>query len=452
MIWKDFENFELKLKKLREESLEQFQHAEHIYSSKYEKQVENIFRRDVLWIKSKLKGYFILRLCDSWDLTSESGEDIFQDITKILIGELPLSREKQERLSTLLHQKISSHRVELWEEKLEKNISREPFFVLVEEFSMDGDISPEEFQILQQSYKESGDFIAAIESLPQATQQLFKEHLSLLLAQNKNEKQSSFELEYAPELKKLSGKWFNIRPVITFVARFYYKNPGKLRKHEHPKRRLRRSFKLALLRLLRIKLGNIDAEKILERFENGESFEDYFFLIYQLMEVIDENPDGEEIFQLIDKEDEAESLVVEAEENTKKILAWESLIMKIAALFGKTEAHLEEGVLEKILDKDTHFIGDEIHFAHNWENVGIYAQSQEDIDTEEDEEENDEEFDIHSSSPQTAYEILKHQFTKLEEEKKEAFKQGNYEHIDILNERLLVIQSKLEKLSKILES
>jgi hypothetical protein len=33
------------------------------------------------------------------------------------------------------------------------DISRDPFFALVEDFSIDGDISKEEFLILQQSYE-----------------------------------------------------------------------------------------------------------------------------------------------------------------------------------------------------------------------------------------------------------------------------------------------------------
>jgi len=32
------------------------------------------------------------------------------------------------------------------------DISRDPFFALVEDFALDGNISPEEFSLLQQSY------------------------------------------------------------------------------------------------------------------------------------------------------------------------------------------------------------------------------------------------------------------------------------------------------------
>jgi hypothetical protein len=45
---KDFENFELKLVKLSEESLEDFNGAEKIFEEKYAQRLEEIFPRDIL--------------------------------------------------------------------------------------------------------------------------------------------------------------------------------------------------------------------------------------------------------------------------------------------------------------------------------------------------------------------------------------------------------------------
>jgi len=77
---------------------------------------------------------------------------------------------------------------------------------------------------------------------------------------------------------------------------------------------------------------------MLEKFENGESFEDYFILIYKLMEIIDENPSNEEVFTLSEIEESTTQIVYTAEENKQKILDGESLVMRIAGLFSRADA------------------------------------------------------------------------------------------------------------------
>jgi len=99
---------------------------------------------------------------------------------------------------------------------------------------------------------------------------------------------------------------------------------------------------MALLRLLRAKLGNIDAEIIIKRFEDGEGFDDYFLLLFQLLEVIDENPDGEEVYHILKLEEDTQKLVYTAEETKKKILEGEKLTANISKLIGETDAELEQ--------------------------------------------------------------------------------------------------------------
>jgi hypothetical protein len=48
MLNKDFENFELRLVKLKEESLEDFSAAEKVFDDIYKARLEEIFPRDVL--------------------------------------------------------------------------------------------------------------------------------------------------------------------------------------------------------------------------------------------------------------------------------------------------------------------------------------------------------------------------------------------------------------------
>jgi hypothetical protein len=61
---KDFENFELKLVKLREESAEDFSAAEKIFDEKHTQRLDEIFPRDILGAKKLIKGSFLIDYVD----------------------------------------------------------------------------------------------------------------------------------------------------------------------------------------------------------------------------------------------------------------------------------------------------------------------------------------------------------------------------------------------------
>jgi len=231
------------------------------------------------------------------------------------------------------------------------DISRDPFFALVEDFSLDGNISQEEFLLLQEEFSRKKDFIAALEVLPPRLKKLFEVHIGFVLGGENSQKQHSFETEYGSEIASLQKRNINFVPVISFVAKSYYKTPGKYRNFESPKRRMSRSFKLALLKLLRTKLGNIDIESILRRFEECENFEDYFFLLYQLLEVVNERKETKEAFSLEEEEEEIQKDIFDAEQTKKKIIEGESLVVKISQLFARGDKKEEDAQGEEFLKK-----------------------------------------------------------------------------------------------------
>ncbi len=424
--------------------------AETFFQGKYESHLREIFPRDILGIKKIISSIFILQYGE-WlqNKSIPQSEEIFSRAVSFALRDIPLASERKTSLlqAILDAGKLSETKKEFF--KVSDTISRDPFYALVEDFSLDGEISREEFVLLQSAFSREQNFLRALESLPEDTKKLFLSHIHLALENNIAEKKSGFEQEYHAELKHLEARGYNVGVFAKRVARFYYKTPWKYRKYEHPKRRLRRTMKLALLQLLRLKLWNIDAQKILEQFEAGESFEDYFFILYKLLEIIDEHPKSEEIYSVLDNEDTIQTEVLSAEENKKKILQGDFLVMKIANMFSKTDAleeeHiLEEGMLGKILDTSTDIVGEDVYFNREQEHAGIYAQAS-DVSWEQEDEE-----DFDSMPPETAYEILKHRFEQVEEKKRQAFGTGDYNAIDEYNEDLLDISSKLEKLSKIL--
>lgn len=60
MLPKDFENYELRLIKLREDSRESFDMAEKYFSERYTSHLEDIFPRDILGAKKQISGLFTL--------------------------------------------------------------------------------------------------------------------------------------------------------------------------------------------------------------------------------------------------------------------------------------------------------------------------------------------------------------------------------------------------------
>lgn len=453
MFPKDLENYELRLKNFREESKDNYEIAEKYVEGKYKGILEEVFPRDVLGAKRMILWISIL---EYWEqlLQWSIGDivEIFDAALKQSIQTLPLSEENKISLKKNISSYISFSQER--EQILEKtsDISREPFFALVEDFALDGEISREEYMVLKNQYEKEWDFIKALETLPQNIRELFHAHISMSLEQNLGNKKELFQSEYHNELQALTKKWIDIDAVVFYVSRFYYKTPGRYRKYEHPKRRLRRTMKLALLKLLRMKLWNIEAEKILQRFEEGECFEDYFMILFRLLEVLDENPSKKEIHQVLENIDELDSQVHKAEETKNKILVGESLIMNIAWLLWLIDTKIhEKGIdvelLEKVLDTSTDIVWDEIHFNResDEEMAWIYAETSESL------EEDDEYKELNYASPEVSYEILSRKFHKTEEKKRRAFAEGRFDDIDLYNEELLVLETKLEKLLKIFE-
>lgn len=79
----------------------------------------------------------------------------------------------------------------------------------------------------------------------------------------------------------------------------------------------------------------------MQRFENCRNFEDFFRLLYELFDILEENPQKEEIYQVLSDETSLKSLVFTAEKTQEKILAGESIIARISQLFSHHDAKME---------------------------------------------------------------------------------------------------------------
>ncbi|MCH8518508.1 hypothetical protein LAT59_01990 [Candidatus Gracilibacteria bacterium] len=448
MLQRDKENLEQRLQQLKEDAKEDFFEAQQVFLSEYEIMLENIFSSDSFGIKGLLTAYFELTYVDMKSKTDDINiGDIFQkSLTKSLVG-LPLSSEKKQEFKKLILQLQSSQKPKTELYHSSEQLIHDPYFPIIEDMAIDGVLTREEFYALEFSYtRNGGDLKKTLNILtPQVRALIFSaiEHYESL---NRNESEVMFRNEYAREIGSLEKSGIQTSQVIAFVARSYYKNPGRYKKYEHPKRRLKRTFKLSLLRLLRKKLGNIDAENILRRFEEGETFFDLFHIISEILEILPENPQSYEVYTASNALEEAEDILSEAESTQEKILKGQKLTTSVSKLIGETDAELDSEVLSRLLDASTDFVGEDIYFRSNLEEAGVLAEGKKIQESDDDEEDDD----YSKLSPRGAYEAIKNDFLALEKEKTKAFLEGRYDDIDTYNEKLFVMQRKLEKLAIIL--
>jgi hypothetical protein len=103
----------------------------------------------------------------------------------------------------------------------------------------------------------------------------------------------------------------------------------------------------------------------LEQFERGKNFQDFFLLLYKLFEILVEESEVHKVFLQEEKKNLVRGVLETATERKKKILAGEQVTAKMSDLISQTDRELDSGVLSALLEDDTHFFGQEVHFAHS---------------------------------------------------------------------------------------
>jgi len=447
---KDFENLELRLQNLREESQDIFRAGEEQFAERYEKLLEDVFPRDVLWAKAAISALWQIEYVDQIRLGNNPElSDIFEKKVAVVLSHLPLSSENKADLTTAIVW-ISSSKKELRENYFSETwFEYDTLFPIIEGLLAEGDISPEEYSLIERWYKESWNMTESLWKLPENIRNIVLEDIGAYTTASDSSRDEAFHSEYYQELAELHGAWYDVFPIKRFLSKSYYRNPGRLRKREHPARRLRRTYKMALLRILKMRFGSIDAEKLLRQFDECKTFQEMFLLLYKLFEVLWENDENTESFIVVEEANIIEKIVLTAEQTKEKILEWEKITADISSLISDTDAEIEQWILEEILDDDTHFHGDEILFSHGEEKdmAGAYSESSH-IELEEDEEET---AIIQSGDTLSwKYEALKEHFHKIDDDKRKAFLEWEFERVDEINLRLVSVQSKIEKIAKLL--
>lgn len=234
-----------------------------------------------------------------------------------------------------------------------------PDFPLIESIFADGKLSQEEFFLIQQHYQLSQSLTSSLQKISPRSRQNIEQEQAQLSVSTRSLRKQEFESEYAASLQHLEVRGYQVQQVVPFVAQSYYRPKNRF---ESSKERLKRTWKIALLKLIQTRFGNINIEALLKKFELCESFEDFFLLLYKLFEILEEDSEAQTSFHQREEKDEVHNLLQEAQARKQKILAGEKVTARIGELFAQDEAHMEQAVLDKLLLDDTHFIGQEVHF------------------------------------------------------------------------------------------
>ena len=458
------ENLEIKLKNARVENQEKFEKFEKIYNKDYKEFLDWFFKSDILWAKKIASATFQLELLN-WKTEKMAFEKWVENAVSIL----PLQKEKKEKTKKnilfLLEKKWNIEKRFLKNKEIQKDHN----FPIIESLFKRKILSLADMMLIASNFEKTKKISASLSGLETEKKLIIKEEFFLISSQQKEKNIESFKNEYFKELKKIEKKYWEkqVKKIIFFVGKNFFKAKAYKKNLESKKLRLRRAFKIAVLKLLKIKYLGFDIEELIRKINSMQDFEQMLDFIARLMDIIPENKEFIEDYELVEKIDETEELISEAEKNKKKILLWEKTTVKICNILDKTEKKLDKKLLEKILDEKTDIVWNEI--ITRWEKKQEKKQSKniwnlldwwnikilnewilaENNNIEENEEENFEE--LKEEDLELLYNELKLEFSLLDKQKTNFLINNDFENLDNTVEKLTALQIKLDKLDKILE-
>jgi len=457
----NLENLEIKLKNARESNEKAFEKFEKIFNENYKKFVENIFKTDILWVKRIIWAVFQLEL-----LNGKNNNDAFQIAVEKAITTLPLSVEKKEKLKNKIL-KLDNKKQNLSEIFTKNtNLKKDKNFPIIESLIERKILDNSDLLAISSNFSKKWNIKNSLDLLTKEKKEIIKEYLYLSNWTNKEEKINSFKNEYSSEIKKIEQKYPSniVNWVVKFVWRSFFKMKPYKKNIESRKLRLKRTFKIALLRLLRIKYKWYNVEELIKNINSMQDFESMFKLMIELIDIIPESNELLEKFSLQDEIDETEWLISESEKNKEKILNWEESTIKICELLDSTDKKLDKKTLDKLLEDDVDIIWNEIKIRKSIKKVELIEKKQWKIinwhfyesilekneDTEDNDDEEEENEELTSENIVEKYNELKLSFSILDKEKLNYLINDDFENLNTAIEKLAKIQIKLEKIEKLL--
>lgn len=428
---KILENLELKLSQTKLENKEKFEKIEKDFKKDYNHFLENIFKNDNSWTKRLISAYFQLEKIDNLD---KNNNEIFLNSVKKWLENISLTKEKKD----ILYLKISKllENKNFFEEKVNKisDISKDPNYPILETLESKWILDKTDLINISLSYKEKRNFLDSLNILWNDKTEIIKNHFFDLNNIKTEDKINNFKSDFKEDIDKSK-----ILPVYPKIISLVWKNYFKLKlknKIETKAEALRRIFKILFLKLYRLKYSWLDINDILRKIESLDDLDSMLSLLIKFFEQLKQNPSLQKDYIVSDEIEETENLVNEAENNKQKSIFTENKIVKASEILEETEKKLTHDDLEKILSDGVDLVWWNF-VERNFKVVNT------DLDIEKNKEIEEEDlFEI--------FEKLKEELFEIEEEKRKMFLEGNYDEIDVLNDKLIEIFKKIEKLKKLL--
>jgi len=445
----NLENLEIKLAQTKKENAEKLDKIESEFKEKYSELFDIVLKNDNLWFKRYISVNFQL---DKLDNPEKSDFEILKNSISKALEILPLNQEKKENLKDklILLAKASSWQVEMWTEgfsslnmseifRKNNDLRKDKNYPILEDLKKYWVLDENDLIQINLKYKETHNFLDSIFVLSENKKEIVKHNYFELNNTKSQDRIESFENDFSSEIK--NSKLLQIYPK---VLKFIWKNYFKLRlknKVESKKDRLRRLYKIAFLKLYRLKYSWIDIDKLLKKIDSISDFDEFISLIIKYFEVLKQNPNLQKDFLVSEEVEDVENALSEAEDNKEKILFSEKNTIKVNEIFEEHDKKIGEENLEELLSDNVYLV---------WRNFikreeissWILAES----DNIEEEDDDDEEENNKIADIDKYYEVLKAEYDDLEKKKQKLFLEGNYDLLDNLNEELLLILKKLEKL------
>jgi hypothetical protein len=168
MLPKDFENYELRLRKLQESSREAYMHAKNMFSQLYEARLEEYFMDDALGTLARIRTIFCVQICE---LETKNSNHISQKVLEGAIEQacslLPISKESRDILRLSLEELIHEKTLKLDFFRKNRSLKHDPLFPLLEDIFADGRISTEEMVLLEEHYNKDTHLKKCLDILPE---------------------------------------------------------------------------------------------------------------------------------------------------------------------------------------------------------------------------------------------------------------------------------------------
>jgi len=438
----NLENLELKLLQTRKENAEKLDKIETKFKKEFSSFFDILLENDNLWFKRFVSVYFQLEKLDN---ENKDDLDILTNSINKALEIFPINKEKkvlfEKELAKLIGSKdiVESNFLKISD--LHKNHN----FPILWDLERIWFINNNDLLKVSLKYKESKNFLESIKVLEAEKFELIKSNYFELNDTNKEERIENFSLDFKEEIS--NSKVLSIYPK---VLKFIWKNYSRLRlknKVESKKDRLRRMFKIAFLKLYRLKYSGIDINSVLNKIDSLEDLDEMLNLLLKFFEVLKQNPNLQKDYIVSEDIDEINELETEAEENKEKILFSEKNTIKASEVLEKADKYLTENDLEELLWENVDLVWENFILRKKVENSWIYENENDLLDLEQEDEELEEEINI-----EEYYEELKIEYDKLEKKKLKLFLNWEYDLLDKINEELLNLLVKLEKLEKIIDN